>query len=170
MEDRDVDVPQPTAEDQPEDAGEQLNNEPDTTERRLRDRSKLREPDRYCGHGYALTVDSVPMTYESAIISIDSDKWKNAMCEEIITLRKNETWTLEELPEGQRAIGFKWVYCKKRDSNGDIMRYKARLVARGFAQREGVDYFDTFAPVVRYPLECFWLLQLRKITKLHSLM
>lgn len=71
------------------------------------------------------------------------------MCEEMIALRQNETWTLEELPKGQRTLGCKWVYSKKTNSNGDTRRYKARLVTRGYAQREGVDYFD-FAPVVRY--------------------
>lgn len=90
------------------------------------------------------------MIYESAIASRDSDKWKNAMYEEITALQENETWTLEELPKGQRAIGCKWVYCTKTDSNGNITCYKARLVARGFVQRQGIDYFDTFAPVVRY--------------------
>lgn len=72
------------------------------------------------------------------------------MHEEMSALQKNETWTLKNLPRGQKVIGCKWIYNKKRDSNDNVNKYKARLVARGYTQREGVDYFDTFALVVHY--------------------
>lgn len=62
-------------------------------------------------------------------------------------LRKNGTWTLENLLEGKRAIDSKWVYKTKYKQSGEVERYKACLFARGFKQSEGVDYYDTLAPV-----------------------
>ncbi|KAD0786919.1 hypothetical protein E3N88_43719 [Mikania micrantha] len=77
------------------------------------------------------------------------DRWKDAMQKEIKALEQNGTWTLEELPNGKKAIDSKWVYKIKHKPNGEVERYKARLVAKGFTQLEGVDYHDTFAPVAK---------------------
>ncbi|GJU48848.1 putative RNA-directed DNA polymerase [Tanacetum coccineum] len=71
------------------------------------------------------------------------------MQQEIKALEKNGTWTLEKLSEGKRAIDSKWVYKTKYKSNGEVERYKARLIARGHKQREGVDYHETFALVAK---------------------
>ena len=57
------------------------------------------------------------------------------------------TWDLVEAPKGANVVGSKWVFRVKKDAMGKIIRYKARLVAQGFSQVPGVDYFDTFAPV-----------------------
>ncbi|GKA27400.1 integrase [Tanacetum coccineum] len=79
------------------------------------------------------------------------------MQKEIKALEDNETWTIEELPNGKRVIDSKWVYKTKFKPNGEVERYKARLVAKGNTQMEGVDYHDTFAPmakiVTRYTCE-----------------
>ena len=64
-------------------------------------------------------------------------------------LKNMGTYTLEELPEGRKAVGCRWVYTIKRDLNGEIQKYKARLVAQGFSQIPGQDFFDTYAPVMR---------------------
>ena len=59
----------------------------------------------------------------------------------------NGVWDLEEIPNGAKTVGCKWVYKTKLDSQGNIERYKARLMAKGFTQREGIDYNETFSPV-----------------------
>jgi hypothetical protein len=65
-------------------------------------------------------------------------------------LMANQTWTLTLLPTGQKTITARWIYRTKPGPNGIGIRYKARLVARGFQQRAGVDYTETFAPVVKW--------------------
>ena len=60
------------------------------------------------------------------------------------------TWELVDLPTGRKPIDCKWIFKVKKGSDGSVQRYKARLVAKGFAQKYGVDYDETFAPVVRY--------------------
>jgi hypothetical protein len=64
-------------------------------------------------------------------------------------VEKNRTWELADLPRGQRTITLKWVFKLKRDEAGAIVKHKARLVARSFVQREGIDFDDAFAPVAR---------------------
>lgn len=117
--------------------------------RNLRGRDKLRAPD-YYGCPVAFFAESAPSTYADAISSDESAHWKAAMEEELAALEENNTWTLCSLPPGKRAIGCKWVFAVKTDAAGNFQRYKARLVAKGFTQREGLDFFETFAPVVRY--------------------
>lgn len=69
------------------------------------------------------------------------------MDQEFQAISSNHTWTLCDLPVGRKVIGSKWVFKKKTDR--DKIKYKARLVAQGFTQVQGVDYVDTFSPVVR---------------------
>ena len=65
------------------------------------------------------------------------------------SMKSNHAWDLVHLPPGRKAIGNKWVLHIKWKTDGSIERYKARLVAQGFTQIEGLDYLDTFSPVVR---------------------
>ena len=88
-----------------------------------------------------------PITYEEAVSCPQSELWLDAMRDEIQSMRYNGVWELIELPEGHRPIGCKWVYKTKRDSKGKVEKFKSRLVAKGFTQREGVDYEATFSPV-----------------------
>jgi hypothetical protein len=75
--------------------------------------------------------------------------WKKAIEDELSLLKEAGTWKLVNTPEGANIVGSKWVFRAKKDANGKVVRYKARLVAQGFSQVPGVDYFDTFAPVAR---------------------
>ena len=73
--------------------------------------------------------------------------WEKAIKEELATLKVAGTWRLKEAPPGANIIGSKWVFKAKKDAVGNIVRYKARLVAQGFSQISGIDYDDTYAPV-----------------------
>lgn len=75
--------------------------------------------------------------------------WLEAMAKEIDALNSNHTWDLTDLPPEKRAIGSKWVFKVKLKSDGSLERCKARLVAKDFNQRYGVDYEETFSPVVK---------------------
>ena len=77
------------------------------------------------------------------------DFWTLAMQEELNQFERNNVWDLVPRPSSQSVIGTKWVFRNKRDENGVIVRNKARLVAQGFNQEEGIDYEETFAPVAR---------------------
>ena len=88
------------------------------------------------------------MTYADAMRSPDRDKWLDAMREEIEAHRVNGTWRVCALPPGKRAIGCKWVFRLKRNADGLIECYKARLVAQGFSQRPGFEYTEIFAPTI----------------------
>lgn len=72
------------------------------------------------------------------------------MDEEFKALTQNEVWEMTDVPKGQTIIDCKWTYKLKRDANGNVQRYKARLVARGFRQKEGIDYHETYSPIVRF--------------------
>ena len=76
-------------------------------------------------------------------------KWRAAMEEEIHVLADNGTWVLVDLPKGVRLIRCRWVYKVKYNVDGSINRYKAILVAKGYAQTQDTDYDETFTPVVK---------------------
>ncbi|GJX84836.1 putative ribonuclease H-like domain-containing protein [Tanacetum coccineum] len=71
------------------------------------------------------------------------------MQDELLQFKLQKVWTLVDLPYGKRAIGTKWVYRNKKDERGIVVRNKARLVAQGYTQEEGIDYDEVFAPVAR---------------------
>ncbi|KAH9669265.1 hypothetical protein KPL70_021724 [Citrus sinensis] len=96
-----------------------------------------------------LTEDGEPSTFHKALESSDIALWMTAIQEEIEALHKNKTWELIPLPRGRKAIGNKWVYKIKRDGNDQVERYRARLVVKGYAQKEGIDFNEIFSPVVR---------------------
>lgn len=119
-----------------------------------RPRREIRKPSRFTDMvAYALPIigDNIPYNYRDAVQSMESDKWKKSMDEEMQSLHQNQTWELVPLPKGKKTIGCKWVYAKKEGVPGkDSIRYKARLVAKGYAQKEGIDYNEVFSPVVKH--------------------
>lgn len=88
-----------------------------------------------------------PVTFEHAMNKDDAKNWKKAMIDELNSHHENNTWTLSELPSCRKDIQSKWVFNIKDD--GENKRFKARLIAKGYSQRYGIDYKDTFSPVVR---------------------
>jgi hypothetical protein len=95
---------------------------------------------------FALSHYPDPTSYSKATCH---PHWCDAMVAEIQALEENHTWTLQPLPSGKTPIGYKWVFKTKFQADGSIERHKARLVVKGYAQVEGLDYHDTFAPVLK---------------------
>jgi transposase InsO family protein len=92
----------------------------------------------------------IPKTYEEAIRDpIYGSKWREAIRLELSNLIQFGTWRYVKRPKDQAVVSTKWVFDVKYTADGRIDRFKARLVARGFSQREGLDFEDTFAPVIR---------------------
>ncbi|GKD45409.1 putative ribonuclease H-like domain-containing protein [Tanacetum coccineum] len=86
---------------------------------------------------------------KKVIQALKDPSWIEAMQEELLQFKLQEVWTLVDLPNGKRPIGTKWVYRNKLDERGIVIRNKARLVALGHTQEEGIDYDEVFAPVAR---------------------
>ncbi|KAJ0544914.1 putative RNA-directed DNA polymerase [Helianthus annuus] len=113
-------------------------------------RQHPKQPDRYNPAAYTATApSSLPVEPTSFTIANKYPEWRHAMSEELDALYKNGTWTLVPPVPNTNVVDCKWVYRLKTDENGKISRYKARLVAKGFHQQHGVDYHETFSPVIK---------------------
>jgi hypothetical protein len=93
----------------------------------------------------------VPSSIHAALVD---PNWRRAMEEEFAALIANNTWDLVPRPVGSNIITGKWIFKHKFNSDGSFERYKARWVLRGFTQRPGVDYDETFSPVVKPATVC----------------
>ncbi|GAQ79929.1 hypothetical protein KFL_000420010 [Klebsormidium nitens] len=96
-------------------------------------------------------AEGEPETRTEAMAREDGELWEKAMDDEIASLLENGTWTVEKPPDGVRPVPVRWTFKLKRDKQGQIERYKARFVAKGFKQKHGVDFEEVFAPVSRFP-------------------
>jgi hypothetical protein len=94
-------------------------------------------------------VEEDPNTYNEAMASRDAVFWGEVVNDEMDSILFNNTWVLMDLPPGSNTIGCKWVFRRKYRTDGSIQTFKVRLVAKGFRQKEGIDYFDTYAFVAR---------------------
>lgn len=118
--------------------------------RRSERRNKGQQPNRYVANVASSKSQDSPLTYKEAINGTESKFWKTAIQEELDSLVKNKTWENAVVPKDKKPLKCKWIFKKKFDNNGDIIKYKARFVAKGYNQKEGIDFSETFAPVVRY--------------------
>ena len=123
---------------------------PTTPGRQLRDHDTIQRPARYqdttragAPRPRAMVAKEVLDNYWEAMESEDSNKWYRAMEDELESLQKCKTWTLVPLPKRRKTIDNRWVFVKKMNSQNEVLRYKARLVARGFTQRPGINYDNT---------------------------
>jgi hypothetical protein len=111
--------------------------------------SESKPPERFCS--YLAMVSSIresePSTFEEVV---GRQVWRDAMMEEYSSIMKNDVWEIVPRPEGKSVVTVRWLYKLKYVADGSIEKYKARFVARGFSQVEGVDYDETFALVARY--------------------
>ena len=126
---------------------------------RDRERRTTRPPKRYdelgdLGFAYNLTEDGgdlEPQSYAEAMLSPESKLWRGSTDEEMVSLIKNHTWDLVERPVKKKVIGCKWVFKRKVGIPGvERPRHKSRLVAKGYSQREGIDFQEIFSPVVKH--------------------
>ncbi|UYV84088.1 hypothetical protein LAZ67_X001141 [Cordylochernes scorpioides] len=126
---------------------EDIPTKPNTSKYNLRPRSSLQTPSRY--EDFYLeqdgTTESALLTYSEAISGPNQEKWKKAIKEEKESLAKNEVWEIvkENEASNKKILTSKWLFKVKEDG-----RYKARLVVRGFEQEAGIDYDETFSPVI----------------------
>jgi len=95
---------------------------------------------------HAAGLSPVPKTYRSALVD---PNWRAAMVEEHDALLQNHTWDLVPRPAGANIVIGKWIFKHKFQADGSLERYKARWVLRDFSQRPGVDFSETFSPVVK---------------------
>lgn len=93
-----------------------------------------------------MSNDEEPSRYVEAK---QKEEWLQAMNDEIASIERNKTWKLVEIPRNHKPIGLKWVFKVKRDPTSKIVKHKARIVAKGYVQKYGVDYDEVFAPVAR---------------------
>lgn len=100
----------------------------------------------HCAFALSIASHTEPTTYAEAS---KFTCWKQAMQAEISALENTGTWKLVDLPPNVKPIGCKWIYKIKHHADGSIERYRARLVAKGYTQVEGLDYFDTYSPVAK---------------------
>jgi len=95
------------------------------------------------------TKHKVPKNYQEAISSDEAEQWIAAIRDEFNSLTENGTWEVVQLPEGRTLVDNMWVFDIKPGQKGDPPRFKARLVVKGYTQEYGIDYEETFAPVLK---------------------
>ena len=98
----------------------------------------------------ANVAEFTPLKYREVDNGPDAEQWQKAIKEEIVSHEKKQTWKLVSRNSDMRPIDSKWAFKILRDEEENVVRFKARLCARGFSQVEGLDYSETFSLVIRY--------------------
>ncbi|KAL0333071.1 UNVERIFIED_CONTAM: Copia protein [Sesamum calycinum] len=107
----------------------------------LRRLARVTQPlERYRFIGLISQLDNDLKTYGEAIMDIDSDKWLEAMKSKMDSMGSNQVWTLMDPPKGINPVGCKWVYKHKLGANGEVIAFKARLIAKDYTQQPRVDF------------------------------
>jgi len=108
-----------------------------------------RRPQRFAGYVALVSniSDAEPSLFDEAN---KLQVWRDAMLDEYKSIMKNDVWDIVSRPKGKSVVSSKWLYKIKHAADGSVEKYKARFVARGFSQKEGIDYDEIFAPVARY--------------------
>jgi hypothetical protein len=125
--------------------------DPDNAEmprRSTREKKPSKQYDDYIVFTASVNGIETPSTIAEALSGPQSTFWKQAIQDELDSIKQNQTWTLVDLPKNKRPIKCKWVFKITQDVDGKP-KYKAWLVAKGYSQQAGVDYQETYAPVVR---------------------
>jgi hypothetical protein len=101
-------------------------------------------PQRYSGYAALMSsmIELGPTCFEEAI---ERKSWRDIMMEEYTSIIKNDVWEIVPRPQNKSIVSSKWIYKLKHATDGSVDKHKARFVARGFSQKEGVDYEETFA-------------------------
>ena len=121
-----------------------------------RPQRQRRPPDRfgdyetYMACSASLEVDDIPINYDDVQGRHDEAEWRKAINSELQSMAENQTWEVVRREPNMKPLTSRWVFRKKNEADGSA-RYKARLVVRGFLQKEGVDFTETYAPVARLP-------------------
>ena len=89
-------------------------------------------------------LENEPRTFKEVVTSPEAPFWKEAIDSEVESILSNHTWKLVNLPLGNKPLQCKWIFKRKMKANCAIDKYKSRLVVKGYKQREGLDYFDTY--------------------------
>ena len=139
---------EPDCEELPRNEMETCQSEPATEPTLRRSQRVTGKPDRY--GDWINSVVTEPTTVGEALSCAEKKNWKEAMDAEMNSLHTNHVWDLVPPSKDQKLVKCKWVFKCKCGENGMVQRYKARLVAQGYSQRPGIDYDETFAPVVRF--------------------
>jgi hypothetical protein len=136
-----ITIPEPTILIEHSDNPVEDNNEAPTRSKRLRTVKSF-------GDDFMVyLVDDIPTSISEAYASQDVEYWKEAVRSEMDSILANGTWKITGHPYGCKPIGCKWVFKKKLRHVGIIEKYKAHLVAKGYTQKEGEDFFDTYSPL-----------------------
>ena len=132
-----------------EDSQDQEQEEEEKVEDEPRRSKRIRTEKSFGPDFLTYMLESEPQSYKEAVNSLEGSLWKEAIKSEIDSILQNHTWELVDLPPGSKPLGYKWIFKRKMKTDGTIDKYKARLVIKGYKQKEGLDYFDTYSLVTR---------------------